>query len=80
MPGAMTLSARQKPQNTYQPKLGVMVMEKRFSEVSSARITTKATASGTQAFLTRPFSLASRKSEGSMPVMRPMNRQTEGAG
>ena len=76
----MTLRARQNPQNRYHPKLGAMVTLNRFSESSSARIAAKAMTSAAQLALGRPFSPASRKREGSMPVMSPMNRQTDGSG
>lgn len=48
MPGAITLRARQNPQKRYHGKLGAIVTEKRFSEISSARITANAIARETQ--------------------------------
>ena len=80
MPGAMTLKARQKPQNRYQKKFGSMVTEAMFSTFRITKMTIMHTAREIQEPLLLPCSPASRNREGSMPPMRPMNRQTDGSG
>ena len=80
MPGAIILNARQKPQKIYHPKLGVMVTENRFREISSARTMAKAMTRDTAQPFERPFSPASLNKEGSIPVIRPINKHTDGSG
>ena len=80
IPGAITLSARQNPQKMYHPKFGVIVTENRFREISNARMMAKATTSAIQQPFGRPCSPASRNKDGSIPVISPINRQTDGSG
>ena len=81
MPGAMTDSARQNPQNRYQPKLGAIVTreqaERDKQRQNHRKRSAQADPAARRAALLAP---ASRNSEGSMPVISPINRQTEGSG
>ena len=80
MPGAMTLSARQNPQNRYQKKLGVTSTEVSFSPNRIRKMAHIHTSREIQDPVLRPCSPASLNREGSIPAIRPINRQTEGSG
>lgn len=74
------LRARQKPQNRYHTKLGRTSREVICSPIRMAKITHMQTIRDTKDPLLRPCSPASRNREGSIPVIRPMKRQTDGSG
>src|SRR5699024_7899114 len=80
IPGAITLRARQKPQNKYQKKLGFTSSDVIWRPMSRAKITHIQTSRDIKEPLLRPFSPASRNREGSIPVIRPIKTQTEGSG
>ena len=80
MPGAMILSARQKPLKRYHPKDGAMVTDAILSPINSAKTRIIAIKRERIEPLAGPFSFASRNRDGSMPPISPTNRQTDGAG
>ena len=80
IPGAMILKARQNPQNRYHVKLGVMVTEALLNAVRRANTASMAVIMEKKDLFVRPICPASRHREGSIPAIRPTNRQTEGAG
>ena len=60
MPGAITPSARQKPQNKYHPKFGVITTDAAFRVPSKAKIITTAITMDTKKPFLLPCSPASR--------------------
>ena len=80
MPGAMMLRARQKPQNRYQEKFGVIETRAAFKLISRAKTTIMESAMETREPFERPCKPASRHREGSIPAISPTKRHTEGAG